>query len=58
MKRLTDQCVQSFDINYDAEILAGSQVRLELCEKDGGFSFFGFAEDKQRFAASGVLCKR
>jgi len=57
-KRLTDQCVQSFDINYDAEILAGSQVRLELCEKDGGFSFFGFAEDKQRFAASGVLCKR
>ena len=57
-ERLEKQCVQTFDVNYDAEILPGTQVQLELCEMDGAFSFLGFADEKQRFAVSGRLVQR
>lgn len=57
-KRLETQCVQAFDVNYDAEIRAGTQVRLELCEKDGVFSFLGFEGEKQHFAVGGRLGER
>ena len=54
-ERLADQCLKSFDVNYDAEILPGTEVRTELKLQENRFSFFGFAGDKQHFAVSGTL---
>lgn len=55
---LRENCVTSFDVNYDAEILPGMEIRTELSAADGRFAFAGFAGDKQHFAVGGVMAKR
>jgi len=46
LEYLQENWIQSFDINYDAEILPGSEVRTELACADGRFSFLGFEGEK------------
>ena len=55
---LKDQCIKSFDVNYDAEILPDTEVRTELTLKDGRFAFVGFEGEKQHFAVGGMLSSR
>lgn len=55
---LKEQCIKAFDVNYDAEILPGTEVRTELTVKDGRFAFAGFAGEKQHFAVGGILENR
>ena len=47
--------VAAFDVNYDSEILPGSDVRGELCRSGNEFSFCGFLNDKRSFGISGSL---
>ena len=56
--RLRNQCVKSFDVNYDAEILPGSAVRTELALAADRFAFVGFEGEKQHFAIGGQLQER
>ena len=48
----------SFDINYDAEILPGTELRTELTMDGDRFAFSGFSGDKRHFSISGKLAPR
>jgi len=58
MERLEKNRLLAIDVNYDAEILPGVQVRAELTTEEDHFAFLGFEGDKQHFAVSGVLKAR
>ena len=55
---LRKQLILSFDVNYDAEILPGSEVQTELTVSDDRFAFAGSIGEKQHFAVGGTLIKR
>lgn len=55
---LESRCIADFDVNYDAEILPGTQVETELRLDGDAFTFFGRTGDKQHFAVGGTLCSR
>ena len=55
---MTDREIASFQINYDAEVLSGTQVETSLVRSENGFSFAGRDGDRQLFAIDGVLRAR
>lgn len=55
---MRDFCVTAFDVNYDAEIRPGSELRTELTREGNRFVFCGFEGEKRHFAISGMLTER
>ena len=55
---MKEKWLSSFDINYNAEIVADNEVRTELVLADDRFSFQGFREDTLAFGVSGQLSLR
>ena len=55
---LRERLILSFDVNYDAEILPGSEVQTELTVSDDRFAFAGSIGEKQHFAVGGTLIRR
>jgi len=51
-------CLTCFDVNYDAEVLPGNEIRAELTMLDNAFAFCGFDAEKRRFGISGRLSPR
>lgn len=47
-----------FEVNYESEILPGSQVRTELVLDGDSFSFFGYTNNQRHFAIGGQLAQR
>lgn len=58
LENLTERCITAFDVNYDAEILPGSEIATELKLENDRFSFLGFEQQKQYFAIGGMLTAR
>ena len=58
MDVMKEYCIMSFDINYDAEILPGTELRTELTMDGDRFAFSGFSGDKRHFSISGKLAPR
>ena len=58
MDIMKDNCIMTFDVNYDAEILPGVELRTELTVEGDRFAFMGFAGDKRHFSIGGRLAKR
>lgn len=55
MARLKECCIQSFDVNYNAEVLPGMQVQTELCVQNDAFTFMGYKDNSVLFGISGQL---
>lgn len=55
---MTDREIASFQINYDAEVLPGTQVESRLVRSENGFFFAGCDGDRQLFAIEGALRAR
>ena len=58
IQRMTEQEIVSFQVNYDAEVLPGTQVQTKLMCGENGFVFAGFDEGRQLFAVDGALRTR
>lgn len=58
MDIMREYCVMSFDANYDAEILPGTQLRTELTMSGDRFAFSGASDEKRHFSIGGMLAKR
>ena len=58
IETMKDNIIISFDVNYDAEILPGAEVRTELTREGDRFAFFGYSGDKRHFSIGGRLCPR
>jgi len=50
--------IMSFDINYDAEILPGTELHTELTLEGDRFAFIGYSDEKKHFSIGGRLEKR
>ncbi len=50
--------VMTFEVNYESEILPGSDVRTELVLNNDQFSILGYTNDMRHFAIGGQLSKR
>jgi len=56
---LRERCLTTFDVNFDSEILPGSEIRTELTLDGDRFSFIGFDEaGKKHFSIGGTLSPR
>ena len=58
LEALTEQAVMAFDVNYDAEILPGCEVRTQLTRDGDRFTFCGMAGEKRHFGVGGRLGSR
>ncbi|MEG0913069.1 MAG: thioesterase [Oscillospiraceae bacterium] len=50
--------IKKITVNYNAEVLAGTNVELEFAANDGAFSFCGTSGGRNSFAICGELCPR
>lgn len=55
LETLGERYIAGFDINYDAEVRPGAQLRTELARDGERFTFCGFTESRRAFAISGTL---
>lgn len=55
MDALRERTVAAFDMNYDAEILPGAEIRTELARNGESFTFCGYAGGKRHFGVTGRL---
>ena len=55
---MQEKCITAFDINYDAEILPGADIRTELTFDGDKFAFSGYDGAKRHFSVGGVLKNR
>ena len=55
---MSESYITAFDVNYDAEILPGSEIRTELTREGEKFAFCGFDSAKRHFSVGGVLTAR
>ena len=58
LKVLEENCLTAFDVNYEAEILPGSEIRTELTVQENAFAFFGFQGEQKHFSVGGKLSPR
>lgn len=58
LKVLEENCLTAFDVNYEAEILPGSQIRTELTVQENAFAFCGFEGEQKHFSVGGKLSPR
>lgn len=58
MDAMCQSCIMSFDVNYDAEIRPGAEIRYSLARSEDRFTFCGFNGAKRHFAVSGRLAPR
>lgn len=55
---MSGKCIKDFDINYDAEILPGAEIRTRLTFDGDRFSFCGYEGTKRCFGVGGTLSSR
>jgi medium-chain acyl-[acyl-carrier-protein] hydrolase len=55
---MREKCITSFDVNYDAEVRPGCELRTELTRAGERFAFCGFEGKKRHFAVGGILAER
>lgn len=55
MDIMREKCVAGFEVNYDAELRLGDDLRTELTLQGAFFAFCGFSAGKRRFGIGGRL---
>lgn len=55
---LSNNCIAAFDVNYDAEIRPGYEIRTELSKQNDEFAFCGYDGTKRLFGIRGQLVIR